>query len=180
MTAHPTKRCNIWMGTFHSVFSRILRAEADKLGYPKDFTIYDTDDSRSVIKGLVKEMQLDDKLYKPNQVHGRISIAKNNLIGPLEYLQNAELMASDAANMRPMIGDLYKAYAAKCFRAGAMDFDDLLYNTALLFRDHPDAMVKYQARFQYLLVDEYQDTNAVQYNIVKTLGAPREPHGGGR
>ncbi|MBK6831970.1 MAG: UvrD-helicase domain-containing protein [Flavobacteriales bacterium] len=165
---------NIWMGTFHSVFSRILRAEADKLGYPKDFTIYDTDDSRSVIKGLVKEMQLDDKLYKPNQVHGRISIAKNNLIGPLEYLENAELMASDAANMRPMIGELYKAYAMKCFRAGAMDFDDLLYNTALLFRDHPEAMVKYQARFQYLLVDEYQDTNAVQYSIVKTLAARHE------
>ncbi len=165
---------NIWMGTFHSVFSRILRAEADKLGYPKDFTIYDTDDSRSVIKGILKEWQLDDKLYKPNQVHGRISIAKNNLIGPLEYLANAELMAGDAAVGREKIGELYKAYAEKCFRAGAMDFDDLLYNTALLFRDHPEAMVKYQSRFQYLLVDEYQDTNLVQYNIVKTLAARHE------
>ncbi|MBK8499644.1 MAG: UvrD-helicase domain-containing protein [Flavobacteriales bacterium] len=169
-----TEARNLWMGTFHSVFSRILRAEADKLGYPKDFTIYDTDDSRSVIKGILKEWQLDDKLYKPSQVHGRISIAKNNLIGPLEYLANVELMAGDAAVGRERIGDLYKAYAEKCFRAGAMDFDDLLYNTALLFRDHPEAMVKYQARFQYLLVDEYQDTNAVQYSIVKTLAARHE------
>ncbi|MBK9177555.1 MAG: UvrD-helicase domain-containing protein [Flavobacteriales bacterium] len=169
-----TEARNLWMGTFHSVFARILRAEADKLGYPKDFTIYDTDDSRSVIKGILKEWQLDDKLYKPNQVHARISIAKNNLIGPLEYLANAELMAGDAAVGRERIGDLYKAYAEKCFRAGAMDFDDLLYNTALLFRDHPDAMVKYQSRFQYLLVDEYQDTNAVQYSIVKTLAARHE------
>lgn len=169
-----TEARNLWMGTFHSVFSRILRAEADKLGYPKDFTIYDTDDSRSVIKGILKEWQLDDKLYKPSQVHGRISIAKNNLIGPLEYLANVELMAGDAAVGREKIGELYKAYAEKCFRAGAMDFDDLLYNTALLFRDHPEAMVKYQGRFQYLLVDEYQDTNAVQYSIVKTLAARHE------
>jgi DNA helicase-2/ATP-dependent DNA helicase PcrA len=169
-----SEAANIWMGTFHSVFSRILRAEADKLGYPKDFTIYDTDDSRSVIKGILKEWQLDDKLYKPNQVHGRISIAKNNLIGPLEYLANAELMAGDAAVGREKMGEIYKAYAEKCFRAGAMDFDDLLYNTALLFRDHPEAMVKYQSRFQYLLVDEYQDTNLVQYNIVKTLAARHE------
>jgi|JI9StandDraft_2_1071091.scaffolds.fasta_scaffold00645_6 DNA helicase-2/ATP-dependent DNA helicase PcrA len=164
----------LWMGTFHSIFSRILRAEADKLGYPKDFTIYDTDDSRSVIKGIVKEWQLDDKLYKPNQVHGRISIAKNNLIGPLEYLANTELMAGDASVGRERMGELYKAYAEKCFRAGAMDFDDLLFNTALLFRDHPEAMLKYQQRFQYLLVDEYQDTNLVQYNIVKTLAARHE------
>ena len=165
---------NLWMGTFHSVFSRILRAEADKLGYPKDFTIYDTDDSRSVIRGILKEWQLDDKLYKPNQVHGRISIAKNNLIGPLEYLANTELMAGDAAVGREKMGELYKAYAERCFRAGAMDFDDLLFNTALLFRNHPDAMVKYQGRFQYLLVDEYQDTNLVQYSIVKTLAARHE------
>ncbi|MBL7963929.1 MAG: UvrD-helicase domain-containing protein [Flavobacteriales bacterium] len=169
-----TEARNLWMGTFHSVFARILRAEADKLGYPKDFTIYDTDDSRGVIKTIVKEWQLDDKLYKPNQVHGRISIAKNNLIGPLEYLANTELMASDAAAGREKLGELYKAYAERCFRSGAMDFDDLLYNTALLFRDHPEAMLKYQQRFQYLLVDEYQDTNLVQYNIVKTLAARHE------
>ena len=169
-----SEAANLWMGTFHSVFARVLRSEADKIGYPNNFTIYDTDDSRSVIKGIVKELQLDDKLYKPNQVHARISIAKNNLIGPLEYLENAELMASDAANMRPKIGEIYRLYAAKCFRAGAMDFDDLLFNTALLFRDHPEAMLKYQQRFQYVLVDEYQDTNLVQYNIVKTLAARHE------
>lgn len=169
-----SEAANLWMGTFHSVFARVLRAEADKLGYPKDFTIYDTDDSRSVIKGIIKEWQLDDKLYKPNHVHGRISIAKNNLIGPLEYLSNAELMANDAGALRPKIGEIYKAYAEKCFRAGAMDFDDLLFNTALLFRDHPDAMLKYQQRFQYVLVDEYQDTNLVQYNIVRTLAARHE------
>jgi DNA helicase II / ATP-dependent DNA helicase PcrA len=169
-----TEARNIWMGTFHSVFARILRAEADKLGYPKDFTIYDTDDSRSVIKGIVKEWQLDDKLYKPNQVHGRISIAKNNLIGPLEYLNNGELMAGDAAVGREKMGEIYKAYAEKCFRSGAMDFDDLLFNTNILFRDHPDVMLKYQSRFQYILVDEYQDTNLAQYNIVKTLAARHE------
>ena len=169
-----TEARNLWMGTFHSVFARILRAEADKLGYPKDFTIYDTDDSRSVIKGILKEWQLDDKLYKPNQVHARISIAKNNLIGPLEYLANTELMAGDASVGREKMGEIYRAYAMKCFRAGAMDFDDLLFNTNLLFRDHPEAMLKYQQRFQYLLVDEYQDTNLVQYNIVRTLAARHE------
>ncbi len=169
-----TEARNLWMGTFHSVFARILRAEADKLGYPKDFTIYDTDDSRSLIKTIVKEWQLDDKLYKPSNVHGRISISKNNLIGPLEYRANTEMMAADAAALRPKMGELYKAYADRCYRAGAMDFDDLLYNTNLLFRDHPEAMVKYQSRFQYILVDEYQDTNLAQYNIVRTLAARHE------
>ena len=169
-----SEAANLWMGTFHSVFARILRAEADKLGYPKDFTIYDTDDSRSVIKGILKEYQLDDKVYKPNQVHGRISIAKNNLIGPEEYLRDASLMESDAASLRPKLGEVYKAYAMKCFRAGAMDFDDLLFNTNLLFRDHPEAMLKYQQRFEYILVDEYQDTNLAQYNIVRTLSKRHE------
>src|SRR5690606_7748825 len=165
---------NLWMGTFHSVFARILRAEADKLGYPKDFTIYDTDDSRSLIKAIVKERQLDDKLYKPNQVHARISMAKNNLIGPLEYMANAEQMAADASVGREHIGAIYREYAARCYRAGAMDFDDLLFNTAILFRDHPDVLLKYQERFRYILVDEYQDTNLVQYNIVRTLAARHE------
>ena len=169
-----TEARNLWMGTFHSVFARILRAEAEKLGYPKDFTIYDTDDSRSLIRTIVKEFQLDDKLYKANQVHGRISISKNNLIGPKEYLANDEMMAADAAALRPKMGELFKAYAARCFRAGAMDFDDLLFNTNLLFRDHPEAMVKYQTRFQHILVDEYQDTNLAQYNIVRTLAARHE------
>lgn len=169
-----TEARNLWMGTFHSVFARILRAEADKLGYPKDFTIYDTDDSRSVIKAIVKEWQLDDKLYKANQVHGRISIAKNNLIGPLEYLANTELMAGDASVGREKMGEIYQAYAERCFRSGAMDFDDLLFNTNILFRDHPETMLKYQQRFHYILVDEYQDTNLAQYNIVKTLAARHE------
>ncbi|MGV9012152.1 MAG: ATP-dependent helicase [Flavobacteriales bacterium] len=165
---------SLWMGTFHSVFARILRAEADKLGYPKDFTIYDSDDSRSLLRTIVKEFNLDEKLYKANLVHGRISIAKNNLIGPKAYLENVELMSSDAANMRPQIGLIYQQYAARCFRAGAMDFDDLLFLTNILFRDHPDVMLKYQQRFQYILVDEYQDTNLAQYNIVKTLAARHE------
>ena len=169
-----TEARNLWMGTFHSVFARILRAEADKLGYPKDFTIYDTDDSRSLIKTILKEWQLDDKLYKPANVHARISLSKNNLIGPEEYLRNGELMSADAAALRPKMGELYKAYADRCYRAGAMDFDDLLYNTNRLFRDHPEAMVKYQTRFQYILVDEYQDTNLAQYNIVRTLAARHE------
>jgi len=169
-----TEARNLWMGTFHSVFARILRAEADKLGYPKDFTIYDTDDSRSLIKAIVKERQLDDKLYKPNQVHARISMAKNNLIGPLEYMANAEQMAADASVGREHIGAIYREYAARCYRAGAMDFDDLLFNTAILFRDHPDVLLKYQERFRYILVDEYQDTNLVQYNIVRTLAARHE------
>src|SRR5690606_12489890 len=120
---------------FHSVFGRILRAETDELGYPKDFTIYDSDDSRSLIRTIVKEFNLDEKLYKANLVHGRISIAKNNLIGPKDYLENMELMSSDAANMRPQIGLIYQQYAARCFRAGAMDFDDLLFLTNILFRD---------------------------------------------
>jgi DNA helicase-2/ATP-dependent DNA helicase PcrA len=162
---------NLWMGTFHSVFARILRAEADKLGYPKDFTIYDTDDSRSLIRTIVKELQLDEKLYKANQVHGRISIAKNNLIGPKDYLANTELMASDAANLRPHIGTIYQHYASRCYRSGAMDFDDLLYLTNVLFREFPEVMLKYQQRFQYILVDEYQDTNLAQYNIVRTMAA---------
>ncbi len=169
-----TEARNLWMGTFHSVFAKILRVEADKLGYPKDFTIYDTDDSRSLIRAIVKELQLDDKLYKAAQVHGRISIAKNNLIGPAEYLQNAELMAADAAAGRGQLGLVYQQYAGRCFRAGAMDFDDLLFNTNILFRDHPEVMLKYQQRFQYILVDEYQDTNLAQYNIVRTLAARHE------
>ncbi|MBK6541693.1 MAG: UvrD-helicase domain-containing protein [Flavobacteriales bacterium] len=169
-----SEAAGLWMGTFHSVFARVLRSEADKLGYQKDFTIYDTDDSRSLIKAILKERGLDDKIYKPNQVHGRISIAKNNLIGPLEYQRDAEVMASDASSGREHIGAIYQQYAERCFRASAMDFDDLLFNTNLLFRDHPETMLKYQQRFQYILVDEYQDTNLVQYNIIRTLAARHE------
>ncbi len=165
---------NLWMGTFHSVFSRILRAEAQHLGYPKDFTIYDTDDSKTLIKNIVKEMGLDDTVYKPNVIYNRISAAKNRLIGWQEYLGNAELMADDAANMRPEIGRIYRTYAQRCFKAGAMDFDDLLFNTDKLFREHLEVLNKYQHRIQYILVDEFQDTNLCQYYIIRKLASVRQ------
>ncbi|MDX5423165.1 MAG: UvrD-helicase domain-containing protein, partial [Hymenobacteraceae bacterium] len=162
---------NIWMGTFHSVFSRILRAEAEKIGYPKSFTIYDTDDSKTLIRNIVKEMNLDDKLYKPNVVLGRISSAKNKLISVKQYLNDPVIQADDEAAMRPKIGKIYETYQNRCFRAGAMDFDDLLFNTNVLFKDHPDALNKYQNIFKYVMVDEYQDTNYSQYLITRKLSA---------
>lgn len=165
---------NIWMGTFHSVFARILRAEAHHLGYPSNFTIYDTDDSRTLIKNIVKELGLDDTAYKASTVHNRISAAKNRLIGWQDYLANAELMADDAANMRPEIGKIYRTYAQRCFKAGAMDFDDLLFNTDKLFREHLEVLNKYQHRIHYLLVDEFQDTNLCQYFIIRKIAAVRE------
>ncbi|NNC82446.1 MAG: UvrD-helicase domain-containing protein [Flavobacteriales bacterium] len=165
---------NIWMGTFHSVFARILRGESEKLGYPSNFTIYDTTDSKSLIKSIIKEHGLDDKIYKPGIVFNRISGAKNNLISPEAYMANKEVQIADEASGRPKLGELYKAYAARCFQAGAMDFDDLLYKTNVLFRDFPDALHKYQHRFNYLLVDEYQDTNFAQYLIVRKLAAVHE------
>lgn len=165
---------NLWMGTFHSVFARILRSEGHLLGYPSNYTIYDSYDSRNAIKAVLKEMKLDDKVYKPAGVHARISIAKNNLIGPNEYLNDAEMLAADRSSGRNELGQVYMRYALKCFRSGAMDFDDLLFNTNVLFRDFPEAMVKYQKRFQYVLVDEYQDTNLCQYNIVRTMAARHE------
>jgi DNA helicase II / ATP-dependent DNA helicase PcrA len=165
---------NIWMGTFHSVFAKILRFEADKLGYPKNFTIYDSQDSKSVIKGILKEMNLDDKIYKPGLVFSRISGAKNNLISPQEYLNNKDVHISDEASGKPKLGEIYAAYADRCFKAGAMDFDDLLYKTNVLFRDHPQSLHAYQHKFKYLLVDEYQDTNYAQYLIVRKLAAVNE------
>lgn len=162
---------NLLMGTFHSVFSRILRAEAHRLGYPNNFTIYDTDDSKTLIRNIVKELGLDENLYKQNTVYNRISAAKNRLISWQEYLANAELMADDAANMRPEIGKLYKIYAQRCFKAGAMDFDDLLFNTDKLFKDHLDVLNKYQHRINYVLVDEFQDTNLCQYFIIRKLAS---------
>ncbi len=162
---------NVWMGTFHSVFSRILRAEAEKIGYPRSFTIYDTDDSKTLIRNIVKEMNLDDKLYKPNVVLGRISSAKNKLISHTQYLNDPVIQADDEAAMRPKIGKIYEQYKSRCFRAGAMDFDDLLFNTNVLFRDHPDALNKYQNIFKYVMVDEYQDTNYSQYLITRKLAA---------
>jgi DNA helicase-2/ATP-dependent DNA helicase PcrA len=165
---------NLWMGTFHSVFARILRAEAHHLGYPNNFTIYDTDDSKSLIKSIVKEMGLDETQYKASTVYNRISAAKNKLIGYQEYLANPMLMGDDAGNMRPEIGNIFKNYTLRCFKSGAMDFDDLLFNTDKLFREHLEVLNKYQQRIQYVLVDEFQDTNLCQYFIVRKLASVRQ------
>ncbi|PYF68949.1 ATP-dependent helicase [Pedobacter nutrimenti] len=162
---------NIWMGTFHSVFAKILRVEAEKIGYPSNFTIYDTDDSKSLIRAILREMQLDDKLYNANFVYNRISSAKNNLVSHTEYLENKEIQAEDSSNKRPLLGVIYETYAKRCFKAGAMDFDDLLFKTNILLKNHPDVLNKYQQKFRYLMVDEYQDTNFSQYTIVKKLAA---------
>lgn len=160
---------NLWMGTFHSTFARLLRIEADKLGYPRNFTIYDTEDAKNLLKTIVKEMNLNDKLYKPGYVHYRISLAKNNLIGPKEYEHNIELTSEDEANGRPKMSEIYQQYAKRCFRAGAMDFDDLLLKTHELLEKFPDVLYKYQHRFKYVMIDEFQDTNFLQYSIVRRL-----------
>lgn len=165
---------NITMGTFHSVFARLLRYNADRLGYPTNFTIYDTQDTKSLLKDIVRELNLDDKMYKPSMVYGRISAAKNNLISPEAYADNTEIMAEDRQSQRPEIARIYKTYAVRCFKAGAMDFDDLLYQTNVLLRDFPDVLHYYQQKFRYILVDEYQDTNYSQYLIVKKLAAVYE------
>lgn len=165
---------NLWMGTFHSVFARILRAEAHHLGYPNNFTIYDTDDSKSLIKSVVKEMGLDETQYKANVVYNRISSAKNRLISWQDYIANPIYAADDSANMRPEIGNIYKAYALRCFKSGAMDFDDLLFNTDKLFKEHLQVLNKYQHRFQYVMVDEFQDTNLCQYFIIRKLASVRQ------
>jgi len=162
---------SLWMGTFHSVFARILRQEAEKLGYPSNFTIYDTDDSKSLIKTILKELNLDDKTYKPGMVLGRISMAKNNLITAAAYSRNEELNQQDKNANRPKFGDIFAAYTERCFRAGAMDFDDILINTYILLEKHPDVCHKWQHRFKYVMVDEYQDTNTVQYMITKRIAA---------
>src|SRR5690554_5324275 len=160
---------NLWMGTFHSIFAKILRFEAEKLGYPSNFTIYDTQDSQSVIRAVIKEMHLDKDIYKYKQVYSRISSYKNSLITPRAYFNNPELVEADAMAKRPRMGDIYKAYVDKCFKAGAMDFDDLLLRTNELLTRFPDVLAKYQDRFRYILVDEYQDTNHSQYLIVRAL-----------
>jgi DNA helicase-2/ATP-dependent DNA helicase PcrA len=165
---------NLWMGTFHSVFARILRAEAHHLGYPGNFTIYDTDDSKSLLRSVIKEMGLDETQYKVNVVYNRISSAKNRLVSWQEYISNPILTADDTANMRPEIGNIFKAYSLRCFKSGAMDFDDLLFNTDKLFKEHLEVLNKYQHRFQYLLVDEFQDTNLCQYFIIRKLASVRE------
>ncbi|WP_340073633.1 ATP-dependent helicase [Leptobacterium sp. I13] len=160
---------SLWMGTFHSVFAKILRFEADKLGYPSNFTIYDTQDSQRLIASIIKEMALDKDVYKYKQVHARISSYKNSLITVNAYFNNPELVEADAMAKRPRIGDVYKEYVARCFKAGAMDFDDLLLKTNELLTRFPDVLMKYQDRFRYILVDEYQDTNHSQYLIVRAL-----------
>ncbi|HNP33393.1 MAG TPA: 3'-5' exonuclease [Flavobacterium sp.] len=160
---------NLWMGTFHSVFARILRSEADKLGYPSNFTIYDSQDSVRLISAIIKEMQLDKDIYKPKQVFGRISSYKNSLITVKAYFNNPELQEQDAMSKKPRLGDIYKEYVERCFKSGAMDFDDLLLKTNELLNVHPDVLAKYQERFKYILVDEYQDTNHSQYLIVRAL-----------
>lgn len=160
---------NLWMGTFHSVFAKILRFEADRLGYPSNFTIYDTQDSQSVIRAVIKELHLDKDIYKYKQVYSRISSYKNSLITVKAYFNNPELMEADAMAKIPRMGEIYKSYVDKCFKAGAMDFDDLLLKTNELLTRFPEVLAKYQDRFRYILVDEYQDTNHSQYLIIKAL-----------
>ena len=165
---------NLYIGTFHSVFARILRAEADKLGYPRNFTIYDTDDAKSVVKTVVNELGLDDKQYKPNVVYNRISGAKNGLITAAEYMNDYAIQQEDVRANRPMLGQIFDAYCKRCFKNGAMDFDDLLLKFYLLLSTHPESLSKYQRKFKYIMIDEYQDTNPSQYQIIKLLGAMHE------
>ena len=160
---------NLWMGTFHSVFAKLLRFEADKLGYPSNFTIYDTQDSQRLIASIIKEMGLDKDIYKYKQVQNRISSYKNSLITVKAYFNNPDLVEADAMAKRPRTGEIYKNYVDRCFKAGAMDFDDLLLKTNELLTRFPEVLMKYQNRFKYILVDEYQDTNHSQYLIVKAL-----------
>ena len=166
-----TQAKNIWMGTFHSVFAKILRFEGERLGYTSNFSIYDTDDAKSLIRTLIKEQNLDDKIYKVNLVLNRISNAKNRLIGPEQYINSPVLEQEDRYAKIPMMGQLYKLYCTRCFQANAMDFDDLLFQTNILFRDHLDVLHKYQHKFKHVMVDEFQDTNVSQYLITKKLSA---------
>jgi len=165
---------NLYIGTFHSVFARILRGEAHHLGYERNFTIYDTDDAKSVVKTVVNELNLDDKHYKPNAVYNRISQAKNGLVGPEEYATDYAIQQEDMRANRPAIAQIYAAYAARCRKNGAMDFDDLLVNMYKLLKNFPESLHKFQHKFKYILIDEYQDTNAAQYEIIKLLGAAHE------
>lgn len=165
---------SLWMGTFHSVFAKILRIESEKLGYPSNFTIYDSDDSKRLIKEIIKGLNFDDKVYKPKLVLNRISGAKNNLLTPKAYQENAIIQKEDAQSKKPYLGKIYEVYNNRLFKAGAMDFDDLLFKTNILLRDFPEVLYKYQERFKYVMVDEYQDTNFSQYVIVKALASRHE------
>ena len=166
-----TEARSLWMGTFHSIFARILRSEGYKLGYPPNFVIYDTQDSKSLIKSIVKELNLDPKIYKENFIYNRISNAKNRLISYTDYVNNPILQEEDASSLRPKICEIYKIYVQRCFKSQAMDFDDLLFNTNILFSEHIDVLNKYQQLFQHVLIDEFQDTNYCQYLITKKLAA---------
>ena len=165
---------SLYIGTFHSVFARILRGEATRLGYPSNFTIYDTDDAKSVLKTVINELNLDDKHYKPNVVYGRISQAKNSLVTPAEYATDYAIQQEDMRANRPAIAQIYDAYAKRCFKNGAMDFDDLLIKMYELLKNHPESLHKFQHKFKYILIDEYQDTNPAQYEVIKLLGAANE------
>ncbi len=165
---------SLYIGTFHSIFARILRAEAELLGYPSNFTIYDTDDAKSVIKAIVKSMNLDEKLYKANIVYNRISAAKNSLYTWEDYQADPDIKNEDYQSKRPEIGKIFELYSQQCFKNGAMDFDDLLVNMYILLTTNPEALSKYQHKFRYILIDEYQDTNTAQYHIIKLLGARHE------
>jgi DNA helicase-2/ATP-dependent DNA helicase PcrA len=165
---------NLYIGTFHSVFARILRTEATRIGYPSSFTIYDTDDAKSVLKTVINELHLDDKIYKPSTVYNRISSAKNALVTAEDYATDYGLQQEDARANRPAIAQIYTAYAKRCFKNGAMDFDDLLLKFYMILKDHPDALHKYQHKFSHIMIDEYQDTNPAQYEIIKLLGAAHE------
>ncbi|MFZ9386350.1 MAG: ATP-dependent helicase [Chitinophagaceae bacterium] len=165
---------NLYIGTFHSVFARILRYEAEKIGYPRHFTIYDTDDAKSVLKTVINELNLDDKHYKPNLVYNRISSAKNALVGPDEYRNDYAIQQEDMRANRPAIAQIFDAYVKRCFKNGAMDFDDLLLKFYELLKSVPESLARYQHKFRYILIDEYQDTNPAQYEIIKLLGAAHE------
>lgn len=165
---------NLYIGTFHSVFARILRFEAEKIGFPRNFTIYDTDDAKAVVKTVVNELNLDDKHYKPNIVYNRISAAKNALVGPEDYRNDYAIQQEDMRANRPAISQIYDAYVKRCFKNGAMDFDDLLLKFYELLKNVPESLSKYQHKFKYILIDEYQDTNPAQYEIIKLLGAMHE------
>ncbi len=165
---------NVWMGTFHAVFSRVLRAEAEKLGYPSNFTIYDTDDAKSLIRSITRELNLDKQVYPPGLILGRISAAKTSMISPQQYNADTDITTQDRLAGRPRTGEIYAVYAHRCKKAGAMDFDDLLCNTLILLENFPDVLYRYQHKFNHILVDEYQDTNHVQYLILKKLAANNE------
>ena len=165
----PERARHLWMGTFHSIFLRILHVEAGHIGFTSQFTIYDTADSKSLIRSIIKEMGLDEKVYKPGMVQARISNAKNHLVSPAGYANNKETYEGDRAAKVPALRDIYQRYWERCRQADAMDFDDLLFYTFLLFRDHPEVLARYQDQFRYILVDEYQDTNFAQHSIVLQL-----------